>query len=94
MRHRRSSRSDALHRSKNFIRPTMKEVIHDFLTETIYLNHDKKHLTSCQQCQLQKPSCGDLCLTAGTRYHVSKVIKYNRWQIVLRFFRNLFYSHY
>lgn len=86
MRHWRNSRSDALHRPKNFIRPTMKEVIHEFPTETIYLNHDKKHLTSCQQCKLHKPSCGDICMTAGTRYHVSKVIRYSWFKSILRFF--------
>lgn len=72
----------------------MKEVIHDFLQETIYLNHDKKHLTSCQQCKLRKSSCGDICLTAGTRYHVSKIVRYPWYKVVIRFFRNLFYSHY
>lgn len=72
----------------------MKEIIHDFLQETIHITKDDKFFSSCAQCLLDKPKCGDICLTAGTRYHVSKVVRYPWYKVVIRFFRNLFYSHY
>lgn len=35
-----------------------------------------------------------MCLTAGTRYHVDEIRFYTTWQIIKRYFRNLFTNHY
>ena len=71
-----------------------KILTHDFLRSKIVIEHDSPHRWSCHQCVLQKSRCGDICLTAGTHYHVSKEITYTRWQIVKRFFNNLLFNHY
>lgn len=71
-----------------------KILTHDFLRSTIVIEHDSPHSWSCDECVLTKDRCDNVCLTAGGRYHVSKEVIYTRWQVVKRFFNNLFFGHY
>lgn len=71
-----------------------KELTHEWLDHSIVIEKDDRNFSSCAQCLLDKPECGDICMTAGNRYHVGKVIRYTWYQQIVRFFRNLFYHHY
>lgn len=71
-----------------------KELIHDFLRSTITIVPDSRHGRSCDECVLTKDRCDNICLTAGTRYHVTKEVTYTRWQVIKRFFNNLFFNHF
>lgn len=66
----------------------------DFLTETLILDKDNTYFTSCAQCVLQKPSCGDICLCGGPLKHVHRRIKYNWRQICRRYIAHLLYKDY
>lgn len=71
-----------------------KVLVHDFLHSTITLEHDSRHAWSCSECVLTWDRCDCICLTAGHRYHVSKEVTYTRWQVVIRFIKNLLFNHY
>lgn len=58
--------------------------LHQFPDRDVYLEPDKREFPSCKQCVLDSNSCNYPCLIEGTRYHVSKVVKYNFFQRVVR----------
>lgn len=71
-----------------------KEVVHDFLTCTMVLRPDPKHINGCKVCKLTQTQCDSCCMNAGLRYHVDEIKFYSTWQIIIRFIRNLFTHNY
>ena len=59
----------------------------DYLKETLYLHHDKRFFSSCAQCKLTRPSCGDVCLLGGTRKHVGAIQRHSWLKIIARWWR-------
>lgn len=71
-----------------------KELVLEFLSETIKLLHDPPHTFGGSVCRISRDVCGSICMVAGTRYHVASRIKHGRSTTIKRYFRNLFTSHY
>lgn len=59
---------------------------------------DAPHVNGCLQCKLNHEDghddCLCLCMLEGTRYHVSKIVRYNGWQTFCRMLKRLVLKHY
>lgn len=66
----------------------------DYLRQTLFLHHDRRHVNGCHDCQLSRPQCGQVCLEGGTRKHVGAIRKYSWFKIIIRWFRHLITGKY
>lgn len=75
--------------------PRNKHVaMHSFDDADYIIVPDTLPLPSCQQCALMQPTCAQLCMNEGCRYHVHEVIRYGKWRTLYRKIKYFFFNHY